>query len=271
MFEGALLFAGAAARRLSAQSRSKAVFPFTVDNSASGYGTSSGAEYGQSSRAEFWAPIWERPAGLNELTHLVSEGRAQLGRRQAATGTDFARAIAGLGAERGVRQFQRYGFLVRNGLAYLAAPLGRFHIPEDDRGTIERADVLFDLDSWMNDLRRYASGSSAPAGLLTCVGRIERAIIEFCQRGQPVDLQYILVAVGHAEWWLARSGLADSVRPLFTLSRRWLDYADDGSPEFRLARSLASILPRLVDGQERVGGRPREPGTCEAASTGGLE
>ena len=30
-------------------------------------------------------------------------------------------------------------------------------------------------------------------------------------------------------------------------------HADDGSPEFRLARSLASILPRLVDGQERVG------------------
>ena len=84
MFEGALLFAGAAARRLSAQSRSKAVFPFTVDNSASGYGTSSGAEYGQSARAEFWAPVWESPAGLNELTHLVSEGRAQLGRRQAA-------------------------------------------------------------------------------------------------------------------------------------------------------------------------------------------
>lgn len=253
MFEGALLFAGAAARRLSAQSRSKAVFPFTVDNSASGYGTSSGAEYGQSSRAEFWAPIWESPAGLNELTHLVSEGRAQLGRRQAATGTDFARAIAGLGAERGVRQFQRYGFLVRNGLAYLAAPLGRFHIPKDGRGAAERADVLFDLDSWMNDLRRYASGSSAPAGLLTCVGRIERAIIEFCQRGQPVDLQYILVAVGHAERWMAKSGMADNVRPLYSLSRDWLQHADDGSPEFRLARSLASILPRLVDGQERVG------------------
>ena len=253
MFEGALLFAGAAARRLSAQSRSKAVFPFTVDNSASGYGTSSGAEYGQSARAEFWAPVWESPAGLNELTHLVSEGRAQLGRRQAATGTDFARAIAGLGAERGVRQFQRYGFLVRNGLAYLAAPLGRFHIPRDGEGTAERADVLFDLDSWMNDLRRYASGSSAPAGLLTCVGRIERAIIEFCQRGQPADLQDVLISVGHAERWLAKSGLADNVRPLYSLSRDWPQHADDDSPEFRLALSLASILPKLVDGQERVG------------------
>ena len=58
MFEGALMFAGAAARRLSAQRASKAVFPFTVDNSAAGYGTASDAEYGDSSRAEFWAPLW---------------------------------------------------------------------------------------------------------------------------------------------------------------------------------------------------------------------
>ena len=253
MFEGALLFAGAAARRLSAQSRSKAVFPFTVDSSATGYGTASDSEYGPSARAEFWAPIWDNAAGLNELKHLVSEGRAQLGRRQAATGTDFARAIAGLGAERGVRQFQRYGFLPRNGLAYLAAPLGRFSTPEPTRGPSEPANVLFDLDSWLSDLRRHASGSSAPAGLRTCIGTIERATIEFCQRGQPVDLQNILVAVGHAERWLGRSGLSESVRPLFTLSTPWLEHAYDGSPEFRLARSLASILPRIVDGWERVG------------------
>jgi len=126
MFEGALLFAGAAARRLSAQTSSKAVYPFAVDSSAAGYGTSVDSEYGDSSRSEFWAPLWDRPANSKELEYLVSEGRAQIGRRQVSSGTDFARAIAGLGTERGVSQFQRYGFLVRNGLAYLAAPLGRF-------------------------------------------------------------------------------------------------------------------------------------------------
>ena len=173
MFEGTLLFAGAAARRLSPQSSPKAVFPFTVDNTAAGYGTSADSEYGGSARAEFWAPLWDQPANLNELTHLASEGRAQLGRRQVSNGTNFARAVAGLGTERGVSQFQRYGFLERNGLAFLAAPLGRFYI-QDDRGTAQAANVLFDLDPWLESLRRAATGRNAPAGLGTALRQVEQ-------------------------------------------------------------------------------------------------
>lgn len=246
MFEGALMFAGAAARRLSPQARTKAVFPFTADNSASGYGTSSDTEYSDSARAEFWAPLWDSPATLNEITYLMAEGRAQVGSRQATTGADFSRAVAGLGADRGVRQFQRYGFFVRNGLAYLAAPLGRFHTPTEDNGIAERANVLFDLDGWLNSLRRNASGSSAPAGLRTSLSRIERAIIEFCQLGRAEDIQNVLIAVGHAERWLSRSRLRESVGPINELSGDWLTYADDNFPEFRLARSLASILQGRV-------------------------
>jgi len=253
MFEGALMFAGAAARRLSPQSRTKAVFPFTVDNSVGGYGTSADSEHGDTSRAEFWAPVWDSPASFAELNHLVSEGRAQVGRRQAATGTDFARAVGGLGADRGVRQFHRYGFLVRNGLAYLAAPLGRFHVPEDGRRVSERVNVLFDLDGWMSSLRRYASGNTAPAGLRTCLSRIERTIIEFCQRGQPRDLQNVLIAVGQMERWLAMSSIRDSVRPLTSLSWDWLRHANDYTREFRLARSLSSILHEPTSGERKVG------------------
>ena len=255
MFEGALLFAGAAARRLSPQSSSKAVFPFTVDNSAAGYGTSADSEYGGSARAEFWAPLWDQPVNLYELNHLVSEGRAQLGRRQVSNGTNFARAVAGLGTERGVAQFQRYGFLVRNGLAYLAAPLGRFHVRRDD-DTAGRANVLFDLDLWLERLRSAAAGRNAPAGLGTELRQIDQAIIEFCQRGQPRDLRNVLIAVGHAERWLATSSLRKAtypVMPLNSLSREWLHHADDRSVEFRLARALASILPGQKDGQTQVG------------------
>ena len=258
MFEGALLFAGAVARRLSPQSTSKAVFPFTVDNSAAGYGTSSDSEYGDSARAEFWAPLWDRPVNLHELGHLVSEGRAQLGKRQVSNGTNFARAVAGLGTERGVSQFQRYGFLVRNGLAYLAAPLGRFQVRRDD-DTARRSDVLFDLDTWLDRLRSAATGRNAPAGLGAALRRIDQAIIEFCHRGQPRDLQDVLIAVGRAERWLATSSLRKGtypVIPLNSLSREWLRHADDNSRnsrEFRLARALASILPGQKDGQTQVG------------------
>ena len=253
MFEGALMFAGAAARRLSAQGTSKAVFPFTVDNSAAGYGTASDSEYGDSSRAEFWAPIWERPVSLRELERLMSEGRAQLGRRQVSSGSDFARAITGLGTERGVAQFQRYGFLVRNGLAYLAAPLGRFYTSGDNQDATKRANVLFDLDPWLDSLRRAASGRNAPAELGAVRRRIDDAIIQFCQRGSQQDLQDVLIAVGKADNWVSKSSVRNNVRPLSNLSWDWARHADDGSVEFRLARAMASILHEPAQGKREVG------------------
>ena len=253
MFEGALLFAGAAARRLSPQARTKAVFPFTVDNSAGGYGTSADSEYGES-RGEFWVPAWDSAASLPELTHLVSEGRAQVGKRQAATGSDFARSVAGLGAERGIRQFHRYGFLGRNGRDYLAVPLGRFYIKPDDKGIADSANLLFDLDGWLDSLRRNARGNNAPAGLRTSLRQIDQAIIDFCQRGQPRDLQNILIAVGRAERWLAKSSIRENVPPLDRLSRDWLRHAaDDNTPEFRLARALASIVQGRVGNEAKIG------------------
>jgi CRISPR-associated protein Csx17 len=254
MLEGALMFAGAASRRLSAQGTSKAVFPFTVDNSAAGYGTASDAEYGDSSRAEFWAPLWERPVSLRELERLMSEGRAQLGRKQVSSGSDFARAITGLGTERGVNQFQRYGFLVRNGQAYLATPIGRFHSDHSSQDAAKRANVLFDLDGWLDSLRRAASGRNAPAELGAVRRRIDDAIIEFCQRGQPRDLQEILIAVGKADRWISKSrGLRGDLRPLSNLSWDWVGHADDRRAEFRLARAMASILHEPGQGRRAIG------------------
>ena len=252
LFEGALLFAGAASRRLSSQATSKAAFPFTVESSAAGYGTSVDSEYGNSTMAEFWAPLWSRQVNLKELVHLVSEGRAQFGRREVSSGTDFARAIAGLGTERGISQFQRYGIVKRSGDAHLAAPLGRFYILGDEK-TAERANVLFDLDGWMQSLRNQARGSKAPAGLGTALSKVDDAIIEFCQRGGPHELQGVLIAVGHAERWVSRSGLRERVRPLINLSRDWIRHTDDGSAELRLASAMASILPESASGECKIG------------------
>lgn len=258
MMEGTVLFAGAAARRLSAQSSSRAVFPFTV---ASSMAVSGSFEYGESSRAEFWAPLWDRPATLPELEQLMCEGRAQLGRRQVANGTDFARAVVGLGTERGIDQFQRYGFLERYGRTYLAAPLGRFQVrhAQEDREIARRANVLFDLNVWMDSLRRNVSGRNAPSGLGIALSQIEGAIFEFCRQGRKEDLQNVLIAVGKAERWLSTSGLRKDndkgrgISPLNTLSWDWIRFADDKSPEFELARAMASIHHVQKDGKTKVG------------------
>ena len=255
MTEGALVFAGAPVRRLSSGSQSKAVFPFTVDMAAAGYSTPTSTEYGSSARAEFWAPLWDRPTTLGEFLHIATEGRAQLGRRQASNGTDFIRAISGLGVERGISSFQRFGFLQRTGIdGVFAAAIGRFAI----RGRPE-ANVLFDLDRWLNRLRSQAGGSRVPAGLGTVLGRIDSAIFDFCQRGRPQELQNVLIAVGHAERWLSKSSLRKendrgwSVPPFNVLSKEWLTRVDDKSTEFRLARAMASILREPLGGGKEIG------------------
>jgi CRISPR-associated protein Csx17 len=247
MIEGALVFAGAVARRLSAESRSKAVFPFTVDTSAAGYGTAVDAEYtSDGSRAEVWAPLWNQAATYREITHLFCEGRAQLGKRQATTGTDFARAVVGLGIERGISSFQRFGFLKRNGLAFIATPLGRLQVKED-AASADRANLLFDLDPWLERLRDASQGRNAPESLKRSVRGIDRAILDFCAHapsgGQGARLlQEVLIAVGRAERWLATArNLRGRPNPLQGLSPQWLEACNDNSAEFRLAASLASI------------------------------
>ena len=252
MMEGAITFAGAAARRLSAAASTKASFPFTVDSSAAGYSTAVAAEYNDASRAEFWAPIWSERPTFQELERFVAEGRAQYGRRQATNGANFARAVAGLGVERGVTQFQRYGFLARNGRNYLAAPLGRFHA-RNTQETVKRSNVLFELDHWLETFRREAVGRDAPERIAAAWRQIDTSVITFCQSGSPRDLQEVLIAVGQAERHLARSRVSNKVRPLGCLSSNWLEHSDDKSPTFRLARAIASITAGRKDGQTKVG------------------
>lgn len=250
MCEGIVAFAGASARRLSTGSSSKAVFPFTVDTSAAGYGTAISEEYSGKGRAEFWAPLWDKPAALREVTHVLAEGRAQLGRQQASDGTAFVRAIAGLGSERGIASFQRFGFLQRTGIdGVIASPIGRLTV----RAT-EESDLLFDLDHWLDMFRRNLGGRNTPAELGSVLRLLDDAIIEFCQRGQPRDLQNVLITVGQVERWIAKSSIRNKVDPLNNLSWEWIKHAKHhDTPEFRLARSLASILHEPRDGQRQIG------------------
>jgi CRISPR-associated protein Csx17 len=247
MIEGALLFAGSVARRLGANVSGRAAFPFSVASVAVGYGSATASEETiDGSRAELWLPLWRTPAGLGEVRHLFAEGRAQLGRRQARNSVEFALAVNLLGVNRGIASFTRYGFLRRNGLAFLAAPLGRIEV------TLRpRARLLDDpaLAKWLDRLRTVCRDKDkTPARYQTCLRRIDRAMFEFAQRGdqgtEPKALIEVLRALGRAERTLA-DGIAfckeKGLRPLHGLSPQWLVQADDNSREFRLAASLAGI------------------------------
>jgi CRISPR-associated protein Csx17 len=102
--EGALLFAAATIKRLEGTEPGQLVYPFCVQPSGSGYGSSATADENDA-RCEIWMPLWQSPIGLPELQSLLSEGRAWVGRRPAKNGVDFARAVASLGVDRGIGEF----------------------------------------------------------------------------------------------------------------------------------------------------------------------
>lgn len=238
MIEGAILLASSVARRAGTQARARAALPFTftVRSSAAGSRTLGESE-ASSGRQEVWLPLWARPASLGEISHLLAEGRAQVGRRSAESSTDFARAVVSLGVDRGLAGFTRFGFLKRSGKSHLAAPLG--WQPVEERLHVE---LLEELDPWLRRLRTISQRAEAPASIRGHVRAIDDAIFAFCRAGRTEDLQEVLVAVSAAELGMARSKFGQGqAQPLAPLSLAWASACNDRSSEFRLAQSLASL------------------------------
>jgi CRISPR-associated protein Csx17 len=260
MIEGAIMFAGSVARRLGTNTTERAVFPFTVSSVAVGYGSATASEETtDGSRAELWLPLWDKQAGFAEVRQLFAEGRAQMNRRQAKNSVEFALAINLLGVSRGVTAFTRYGFLKRNGLAFLASPIGRVAV------TLRPTARLLDdpqLQEWLDRFRLACRDKGrTPARYQTTLHDVDSAIFEFATRSQ-LDVESersalipILRALGRAERTLA-CGLAfckeKYIRPLQGITPDWLTQADDGSPEFSLAAAVAGIGASEYVGPLRV-------------------
>ena len=246
MMEGAILFAGAATKRLATSRSDGLAFPFCVRQSGSGFGTGSLSDEGSSvSRGEMWMPIWETPTTLLEIEHLFSEGRAEVNGRPASNGVDFTRAVVSLGVDRGITEFQRYGFLVRNGLAYFATPLDRVRVKRNPD-----ADLIAEIDPWLSRFRRKAKqeNPSPPSSMTRALRRIENGIIRFCKSPEPANAQVLFIALGEGEKALNTSvkwAEENFLKPLGGLSARWIKLSDDGTPEFRLAASLGSMISRF--------------------------
>ncbi len=276
MLEGAMVFAAASVKRLEDRSSGKLAYPFCVRQSSAGYASASGSDESDS-RAEIWMPLWSEPTTLEEVLTVFGEGRAQVGRRAARTGVDFARAAVTIGVDRGIGEFQRYGFQRRNGKAYFATPLDRVEVKPNST-----VDLLAQVDSWLSKLRDKArpkkdSASTrrkeptAPASITRALRHIESRILDLCKNGTAERLQNVLIALGQCERTLTNSlqwTLKMGIPPLAgSLSTDWLREADTGSQEFRLARSLASLS--TLFGKDRVAFirhleplKPKKKGFC---------
>ena len=239
--EGAILFAGAATRRHQGTPETGASFPFTVRPTAAGSGSVAQTDAG-SVRAEFWAPLWRRPAGCGEIMALLKEGRAILHGKTARDGLDFARAATSLGTSRGITAFERYGFVMRQGNMYLAAPLGRRAATSH---VLESSELINDLDAggWLQQVRRAGLDGNAPGRAQQLVKRFQDVLFALTDaQASSITMQIALELLGEIVGWLATSPDARSaLRPPPRLRQAWVRRADDGSPEYRAAAALASL------------------------------
>lgn len=249
MLEGSVLLAASAVRRLESSTASHAA-PFTVRGRLGTVGAASAADdNNKQNRGEIWMPLWTAPFTLAETVALFGEGRVALGTRPARDGLDFARAVARLGVDRGVASFQRYGFLMRSGKAYLATPLARVVVRRN-----AQADLIDELErnNWLGNVQRYGRDANAPSVFHAAGAQLDAALFELTQHADRVTLQKVLRQLGAIELLCARNPKAREAIPLPApaLSLRWAADADDGSAEFRIAAAFASLTVRgQIDGK----------------------
>jgi CRISPR-associated protein Csx17 len=215
--EGAVAWASGVAKRQGISAGRLACSPFTVQSRAVGYGSAGGQD---KARAEIWMPVWNRPTTFGELRFLLREGRAEIGRKQATDGLQFAEAAASLGVDRGISGFVRYNLLPRRGDSYIALPATRVPVRE-----WRETDLLIDVDPLLEQIEPDQRRG------------IEQAMYEFLLHGGMLKIQAIVVALGRLEQRIRFKHRSVGLRP------EWVLAADDGSAEFRVAAALASIGP----------------------------
>lgn len=253
LLEGALCFATAMVRRLESSERASMTFPFSVRATAAGFGTAAVGE-NDASRDELWLPLWSAPSSWPEISAVFREGRSRVGRRAAVTGTDFARSLASFGVDRGIAAFTRYGFHVRNGLAYQAVPLGRWPV---QAAPPPIAALLDEIDDWLVETSRL-TGKETPARIRTAVRQLDDAIVAAVRPGGgPGEAQHLLLALAEVEASAADSRDHGGLRrPVPSLdAARWRPLLDDQTPEFDLAASMASSLRERWSAVRRFAGR----------------
>jgi CRISPR-associated protein Csx17 len=244
--EGAMLFSARSTRRLDPNATNRASAPFAVRGHPVAYGS-----HGQdkTDRGEQWMPLWDRPACVPDLQVMLGEGRMQLGRQIAHRPVDVARAVSRLGITRGIIGFARFGYLERNGQSRIAVPLGRI-----DVRARPRTHLLDELAPWLDRLQRHARDEHAPHRLVAAEGTLADAVFAVLTHDDSPDRWQSVLLAASATEAVQASGTAFEAGPIPALSPEWLDAADDGSVEWRLACALGSA----AGSYERTT-RPRDP------------
>ena len=234
MLEGSLAFASHVSRLFGSSASSRAASPFVVNACGAAYASASVDD--ESARGEQWMPLWSHPSSYRELRRLFAEGRAQVHARDAQEPLDLAQAVRRLGTARGIKAFQRYGYIERNGQSNLAVPLGRFDVED---GCPENLKCMDDINGWLRRLRREARSRNASGRLATVEQCLVEALFSVTQSPHsPERWQQVLAHLARVEGIMSQ-GSGFAAQPIPRLRPEWVVASNDGTPEFRLALAFA--------------------------------
>ncbi len=245
--EGALLLVGDVNRRLSLRARPYAVFPFVCDPAQ----PTTAGEVGMS-KGEFWAPLWDCPATIAEVRHLLQRGLARLGNRAAHAPHEFAVAALAAGTDAGVTEFVRFDLRqTTSAKVYEAVP--QEHIAVSRPDTADNADrlaasaLLSSLIPWLNRLPFEPRDSKQRGRFRGLRGPVEAAIIRVSERPDEAERwQHLLLLLSRQQARIDRNkSFREKLPPLPWLHPDWFSRAwPDRLPcpeEVVLARAIASI------------------------------
>jgi CRISPR-associated protein Csx17 len=247
--EGCLVLTGGVNRRLGANSRPYAVFPFISEPSRPTVDGEVGA-----SVAEFWAPMWERPATITEVRTLFQRGMARLGNRSAKAPHEFAIAARTAGVDVGVAEFVRYELRhTTSSQVYESIPRQRIQVGRDRTETKSRsrapndADLIMPLieSGWLDRLPYEPLDTKQKGKFVGLRGSVETAIIDIAEKpDDPQRWQNLLQLLATTQFridrnrsWRERCAALPLLHPTWFL-RAWPQQAPE---EVRVAQSVASI------------------------------
>ncbi len=145
-------------------------------------------------------PLWSGRASWPEVKKLFDEGRMFSSGARATNSVQAAIGLSSMGAARGVAEFERFGFVERNGQANLAVPLGRWRVRASGSARIVQS-----FEEWVGRLRRASEKPGSPAGIERCVRRVEATMMKALRLVGASPVTRLLVDLAEAEDALLRS------------------------------------------------------------------
>lgn len=231
--EGALLLVGGVARRLSANAKPYAVFPFVADAPS----PLDDGEIGLA-KSEFWAPLWKHPATLSEVRALLERGLARIGQRAAKAPHEFAVAVRAAGVDAGIAEFARFTLRqTTNGQYYEAIPGERVQV-----GSTSGIDSQ--LIQQILPLLNQLPSEKQKGKFKGLRGPLEQAIIRIAESTEDAERwQHLLLLLAETQSRIDRNkDLRGRCQALGWLNDGWFQSAwPSPPPEIQLARAIASL------------------------------